>query len=97
MPRRRYTREFKLSAVKLVNEQGYSIPQAARSLGVDAANVRNWVENLSTKSVEDGGVIPSGEGALKIELRRLRKENARLLMEREILKKAAAFFAKEQP
>jgi transposase len=97
MPRRRYTREFKLSAVKLVNEQGYSVPQAARSLGVDAANVRNWVERSSSKSVEDGGVLPSGEGALKAELRRLRKENARLLMEREILKKAAAFFAKEQP
>jgi transposase len=97
MPRRKYTREFKLSAVKLVNEQGYSVPEAARSLGVDAANVRNWVENLSTKSVEDGGVVPSGEGALRAELRRLRKENARLLMEREILKKAAAFFAKEQP
>ena len=97
MPRRKYTREFKLSAVKLVNEQCYSVPEAARSLGVDAANVRNWVENLSTKSVEDGGVVPSGEGALRAELRRLRKENARLLMEREILKKAAAFFAKEQP
>ena len=97
MPRRKHTREFKLSAVKLVNEQGYSVPEAARSLGVDAANVRNWVENLSTKSVEDGGVVPSGEGALRAELRRLRKENARLLMEREILKKAAAFFAKEQP
>ena len=95
MPRRRYTREFKLSAVKLVNEQGYSVPDAARSLGVDAANVRAWGEKLS--SSEDGGVVPSGEGALKAELRRLRKENARLLMEREILKKAAAFFAKEQP
>src|SRR3954471_6500488 len=97
MPRRRYTREFKLSAVKLVNEQGYSIPEAARSLGVDAANVRLWVEKFSSTSPEDGGVIPSGEGALKAELRRLRKENARLLMEREILKKAAAFFAREQP
>lgn len=97
MPRRRYTREFKLSAVKLVNEQGYSIPEAARSLGVDAANVRNWVERMSSTSVEDSGVTPSGEGALRAELRRLRKENARLLMEREILKKAAAFFAKEQP
>ena len=97
MPRRRYTREFKLSAVKLVNEQGYSVPEAARSLGVDAANVRNWVERLSSAPAEDGGVAPSGEGALKIELRRLRKENARLLMEREILKKAAAFFAREQP
>jgi transposase len=97
MPRRRYTREFKLSAVKLVNEQGYSVPQAARSLGIDAANVRAWVEKFSSGSPDDGGVVPVGEGALKAELRRLRKENARLLMEREILKKAAAFFAQEQP
>ncbi len=97
MPRRRYTREFKLSAVKLVNEQGYSIPDAARSLGVDAANVRLWVEKFSTTASDEGGVALSGEGALKAELRRLRKENARLLMEREILKKAAAFFAREQP
>ena len=48
MPRRRYTREFKVSAVKLVSEQGYSIPEAARSLGVDAANVRLWVEKFSS-------------------------------------------------
>ena len=100
---RRYTREFKVSAVKLVNEQGYSIPDAARSLGVDASNVRDWVEKFSSTSSDNGGggvgggVLPSGEGALKAELRRLRKENARLLMEREILKKAAAFFAQEQP
>jgi transposase len=97
MSRRRYTREFKLSAVKLVNEQGYSVPEAARSLGVDAANVRAWVEKFSSASVDGGGVVPSGDGALQVELRRLRKENARLLTEREILKKAAAFFAKEQP
>lgn len=97
MSRRRYTREFKLSAVKLVNEQGYSVPDAARSLGVDAANVRAWVEKLSSTSPDEGGVVPSGEGALRAELRRLRKENSRLLMEREILKKAAAFFAREQP
>ena len=93
MGRRRFSREFKLSAVKLVNEQGYSIPEAAKSLGIDAANVRGWVEKFSAEA----GLEPSGEGALKSELRRLRKENARLLMEREILKKAAAFFAKEQP
>jgi transposase len=43
------------------------------------------------------GLVPSGEGALKAELRRLRKENTRLQMERDILKKAAAFFAREQP
>jgi transposase len=93
MPRRKFTREFKVSAVKLVNEQGYSIPEAAKSLGIDAANVRGWVEKFSAEA----GLAPSGEGALAAELRRLRKENARLLMEREILKKAAQFFAKEQP
>ena len=93
MARRKYTREFKVSAVKLVNEQGYSVPQAARSLGVDPACVRHWVRKLSAEA----GLAPSGDGALQAELRRLRKENARLLMERDILKKAAAFFAKEQP
>ena len=92
MPRRRFTREFKLSAVKLVNEQGYSVPQAAKSLGIDPANVRGWMEKFSGED----GVAPQGEGVLQAELRRLRKENARLLMEREILKKAAAFFAREQ-
>jgi transposase-like protein len=93
MGRRKFTREFKVSAVKLVNEQGYSPVEAAKSLGVDPNSVRSWVEKFSA----DAGVAPSGEGALKAELRRLRKENAQLLMEREILKKAAAFFAKEQP
>ena len=93
MGRRKFTREFKLSAVKLVNEQGYSPVEAAKSLGVDPNSVRAWVEKFSAEA----GVAPTGEGALKAELRRLRKENARLLMERDILKKAAAFFAKEQP
>lgn len=93
MAKRKFTREFKVSAVKLVNEQGYSIPEAARSLGVDPSNVRGWVGKFSTEA----GLAPSGEGALAAELRRLRQENARLRTEREILKKAAAFFAKEQP
>ena len=97
MSRRRYTREFKLSAVKLVSERGYNIVDAAKSLGVNPSNVRGWVTQFSSQSSDDGGVVPSGEGALKAELRQLRKENARLLMEREILKKAAAFFAREQP
>ena len=93
MARKKYTREFKVSAVKLVNEQGYSVPGAARSLGVDPNCVRGWVQKLGSEA----GMAPTGDGALQAELRRLRKENARLLMEREILKKAAAFFAKEQP
>lgn len=91
MARRSYTREFKVSAVKLVHEQGYSIPEAARSLGVDDRSVRDWIEKFSGQD----GLAPVGDGALAAEVRRLRKENARLLMERDILKKAAAFFAKE--
>jgi transposase len=92
MGRRRFSRELKLSAVKLVNEQGYSVPEAARSLGIDPSNIRGWLE----KFAGEPEASPSSEGALKTELRRLRKENAKLLMEREILKKAAAFFAREQ-
>ena len=94
MPKR-YSREFKLSAVRLVNEQGYSVVEAAKSLGVDDANVRDWVKKFSADP--EAGAAPTGEGAVQAELRRLRKENARLLVEREILKKAAAFFAREQP
>jgi transposase len=93
MARRKYTREFKVSAVKLVQEQGYSPGEAARSLGVDPTSVREWVAKLGGEA----GLAPTGEGAMAAELRRLRKENAQLRMEREILKKAAAFFAKEQP
>jgi transposase len=93
MARRSYTREFKVSAVQLVNEQGYSPVEAAKSLGVNAGCVRHWLEKFSSEA----DLAPKGEGAIAAELRRLRKENARLLMERDILKKAAAFFAREQP
>ena len=93
MSRRKFTREFKVSAVKLVNEQGYSVAEAARSLGVDDNSVRGRVAKFSAEA----GLAPTGDGALAAEVQRLRKENARLLTEREILKKAAAFFAREQP
>ena len=93
MARRKYTAEFKRSAVQLVNQQGYSPAQAAKSLGVDRQSVVQWVQQFSGEPE----LAVQGEEALQAELRRLRKENARLLMEREILKKAAAFFAREQP
>lgn len=93
MARRKFAREFKVSAVKLVNEQGYTVPEAARSLGVDPNCVRGWVAKFSSEA----GLAPSGDGALQAEVQRLRKENVRLRTEREILKKAATFFAKEQP
>lgn len=92
MARRKFTREFKLSAVKLVKEQGYSIVEAGKSLGVDDACIRYWIQKLGNEA----GSPVSGEAALRAEVQRLRKENARLVMEREILKKATAFFAKLQ-
>ena len=92
MANRKHTREFKIAAVRLVNEQGYSPRDAAKRLGVDPSSVRDWVKKFSAEL----GLAPTGEGAAAAELRRLRAENARLTMERDILKKAAAFFAKEQ-
>jgi transposase len=92
MARRKFNQEFKLSAVQLVNHQGYSIPEAARNLGIDPNSLRGWIKQFAGEE----GSAPKGDGAVQAELRRLRKENARLIMERDILKKAAAYFAKEQ-
>jgi transposase len=92
--RRTYTPEFKAEAVKLVTEQGYSVAEAARSLGLSDNLIRNWKQALQAK----GGQAFPGHGklpAIEEELRRLRAENKRLLAERDILKKAAAFFARE--
>jgi transposase len=92
MSRKVYSREFKVSAVKLVQEQNYTAPEAAKSLGVDVTSIRSWVKKFGGQ-VDGGG---GGDAALRAELRRLREENKRLLMEREILKKATAFFAKHE-
>lgn len=89
---RRYSREFKLSAVKLVNHQGYTVAQAAESLGINEQNIRNWIARLSPE-VGKGPVDEPSK--LREENRRLREENRRLHTEREILKKAAAFFARQ--
>ena len=89
-----YTKEFKCDAVKLVLEQGYSANEVARRLGVNQTSVSRWVREYRQDNA------PTVEGAatrteLEAELKRLHKENQRLKMEREILKKATAFFAKE--
>lgn len=94
MAKRKFTAEFKRSAVQLVKQQGYSVGEAARSLGVDPGSVRGWIERFGD---EIDGASPGSDAALRAENAKLRKENARLKMEREILKKAATFFAKEQP
>ena len=96
-PKRRrphYTKEFKHDAVKLVLEQGYSANEVARRLGINQTSVSRWVreQRQDQQPSSDGSTTRS---QLEAEIIRLRKENQRLQMEREILKKAAAFFAKE--
>ena len=92
--RRKFTPEFKDDAVSLVVDQGYSCAEVARRLGVSDNNINRWVRQyrqLNENTSSDG----LSREQLEAELKRLQKENKRLEMEREILKKAAAFFANE--
>ena len=92
--RPKYTKEFKEDAIKLVTEQGYSSLEVGRRLGINSSNISRWVRQYrqDQEDIADGGVTRK---ELEEKIRRLEKENKRLEMEREILKKAAAFFAKE--
>ena len=92
--RRKFTAEYKRAAVELVTVSGRSFSEAARSLGIGEPTLRKWKEALSQRGEQ---AFP-GNGSRTVlddELVRLRAENARLRMERDILKKAAAFFARE--
>lgn len=92
--KRQFSREFKLEAVRLVEERGVAMAQAARDLDLHPNVLRKWVRDFR----EYSGDAFSGPGVLKpeqAEIARLRKEVAKLRMERDILKKAAAYFASE--
>lgn len=91
--RRFHTKEFKKEAVNLVKEQGYPVAEAARNLGVSPSILGRWKRELEKS--EDGETNPGSMANMQAELKRLRKKNKRLEMEREILKKAATFFARE--
>jgi transposase len=94
MERRKFTREFKLEAVKLVTERGVAYVQVSRDLGVHQTVLRNWVKAFA----EDPAQAFPGHGQMKpeqAEIARLRREVTKLKAERDILKKAAAYFAKE--
>ena len=94
MERRQYTREFKLEAVRLIKERGVSYAQAAEDLGVHPTQLRDWVK----KYAEDPQYAFPGPGQMKpeqAEIARLKREVTKLKAERDILKKAAAYFAKE--
>jgi len=87
---RTYSDEFKKEAIALVSEQGYSVSEAATSLGINTKLLYNWKAKFEREQLGEG--LNEEE---RIELKRLRREVKTLKMEREILKKASAFFAKE--
>ncbi len=94
MERRKFTREFKLEAVKLITERGVTVVQASRDLGVHGTVLRKWVKDCAADPQQ---AFP-GQGQMKpeqVEIARLRREVLKLKAERDILKKAAAYFAKE--
>ena len=87
---KQYSKEFKEEAVALVTEQGYSVPEAAKSLGIATNMLYKWKEKIEAQ--REGQGLEEDE---REELKRLRREVKELRMEKEILKKASAFFAKE--
>jgi transposase len=94
MERRKFTREFKLEAVRLIKDRGVSYTQAAEDLGVHQSQLRDWVK----RSADDPHHAFPGQGQMKpeqLEIGRLKREVTKLKAERDILKKAAAYFAKE--
>lgn len=95
MRRRKFTREFKLEAVRLIRDRGVTVAQAARDLEVHETVLRKWVREFTAAP---GDAFP-GHGQMKpeqLEIEKLRREVAKLKAERDILKKAAAYFAKDQ-
>ena len=94
MERRKFTREFKCEAVKLIKDRGVSYARAAEDLGVHPTQLREWVKKLA----DDPQHAFPGHGRMKPEqqeIAQLKREVAKLRAERDILKKAAAYFAKE--
>ena len=92
--RRHYTKEFKRDAVELVTNEGYSIAEATRNLGIPRGALGRWRKEQMEK--QQNAFPGSGHQSFEAEeLRRLKDENRRLRLEREIIKKAMAFFARE--
>ena len=94
MERRKFSREYKLEAVKLVKERGVAVALAARDLDVHENVLRKWVREYG----DDPSQSFPGKGQMKpeqLEIERLRREVAKLKAERDILKKAAAYFARD--
>ena len=95
MGRKKYSLEFKVEAVRLVEEQGMSYSEVGDDLGVNRTTIRDWAQRSAAGILDGRTPQPQSQKELEAENRGLRRENAILKEEREILKKAAAFFSKE--
>ena len=95
IPRGKYTKEFREEAVKLITEEKLSLPEAGRRLNLAPTTVGNWVKASIAGKLGEIGKSYRPLTEVEIELARMKKENATLKMENEILKKAAAYFARE--
>jgi transposase len=92
--RKSYTREFKVETVKLVTDGDAKVPEIARDMGIHPNTLYNWIQQFSAKP--DEAFPGKGHVASDVEvIRQLKRENERLKMEREILKKAMAIFSKD--
>ena len=88
--RQRYTDEFKIEAVKQVTENGYNASETARRLGVHPDSLKAWIKKFNSP---EAMIATSKEQSAQAEIKRLQKELKRVTEERDILKKAAAYFA----
>jgi transposase len=95
IPRAIYTKELREEAVKLVRESGFSIPEVGRRLSVATSTIRYWVKADKDGKLKEVGKQQKPLTEIEMELARVKRELAEVRMERDILKKAAAYFAKE--
>jgi transposase len=95
IPQGRYTKEFREEAVRMVLEGGMSLPEAARRLSLPPSTLGNWVKAHKAGKLGDIGKTQRPLTDIEMELARVKKELVETRMERDLLKKAAAYFAKE--
>ncbi len=95
VPQGRYTREFREEAVKMVMEERLSVPEAGRRLSLPPSTITSWVKQFKAGRLKEIGKTYRPLTDVEMELARTKKELAEVKMERDILKKAAAYFAKE--
>jgi transposase len=95
IPNGRYTKEFREEAVKLVVEDGLSVQEASRRLELPKSTIFNWIRSARAGKLGEIGKQQRQLSEAELELARLKRELAKVRMERDILKKAAAYFARE--